>query len=291
MSAKRRVLSWVLLTGLVVSAGLVVALNASAPSNTVVKGKARFISGFLPDVRDPMGYPLPNKIVNDDPALYYENVGNNIIEIMDSSKQGKCIYLTLVTDQMSSRFVNLYLDSVVSGPGQNLPTACAKPYFIYPQIIAPIGTAKLHMKVAGEWEKISDPSDPYGIDTLSPKAGELNFLTMTDGQEAYVYIGRFYFDAPDLKSTRKIDESRMDLWFADCQWAKIKASGWDGGMVNTWTLSPVVEPFKHKAWDGSGTWCYHPEGAIPYMVYSNASLSCNHGIYRMPWELEITRLQ
>ena len=286
MTIKTRVLSCGLVALLVVSVGLVLGLNADRPSNTVVKVKARFISGYA---TVPGGLVLPNKIVNDDPAAYYENVGNNILEIIDSSKQGKSIFLTIVTDRTSSRYANLYFDSAVSGPGQNLPSYCTLPYFIYPQVTVPIETARLHMKVMGEWEMIPDPADPYGIDTLSPKDGELNFLTMADQQVTYVYIPFFYFNVPDLKATRKVDESRVDYWFADCLWGTVKAWDWDGEKVNTWTLTPVTEPFKHKAWDGSNTWCYHPEGAIPYMIFSNASLSCDHGTYRMPWELEITR--
>lgn len=286
MSDRTKVFTMYCLGLLTAFAGILLVLNAAVPSNTVVKVKARFISGSLP------GIDIPNNIVNDDPSAYYENVGNNILEVMDSSKQGRCLYLTIITDQFSSRSVDFYFNSVASDPGQNLPSYCAMPYFIYPQVTAPIGTVKFHMKVSGgEWDMVPDPGDPNKIPTFMPTDRQLNFLTMADGQEAFVYINRFYFDVPDLPATRKVDESRVDYWFADCLWAKVKASDWDGTKVNTWTFSPVTEPFKHRAWDGSETWCYHPEGALPYMIYSNASLSCNHGRYRMPWQLEATRRQ
>jgi len=279
MSGKTRFLSSGLAAVLAVFVGIILVLNADPPSNTIVKVKARFISG---DTTIP---GLPNKIVNDDPAAYYENVGNNIIELMDSSKQGKCLFLTILIDQFSPRHVNLYFDSVSSGPGQDIPGYCAKPYFL-PAGSAPVETRKLHMKAGGEWEKIDDGS---GFPILRPKDSDLNFLTMTNEQETYVYIGFFYFDVPDLKATRKVDESRVDYWFADCLWATVKAWDWDGEKVNKWTFKPVTIPFKHAAWGNPEAWCYHPEGAIPYMVYSNASLSCDQGTYRMPWELEISR--
>jgi hypothetical protein len=277
MSGKIKIGGLVVAAALVVLAGVILVLKAAPVSNTVVKVKARFIN------QDENGNPLGHKIVNDIEGYYYENVGNNILEIMDSSKQGKCIFLTIRTDQFSPRFVKLYFNDIVTPPAA--PGGCAMPYFIYDpgHNTPPIGTVKLHMKVAGEWEKIEDGAD---LPTMQPKAGELNFLTMTGGQVAYVYIPFFYFDVPDLKDTRKVDESGMDYWFLDCLWAKITADMWDGTKVNRWTLEPVTEAFKHR--DGSG-WCYHYEGAIPYIVYSNASSSCVHGKYRMPWKLEITR--
>lgn len=281
MSGKTRILSLGLVGVLVVLAGIILVLNAAPVSNTVVKVKARFIN------QDESGNSLGYKIVNDIEGYYYENVGNNILEIMDSSKQGRCIFLTIRTDQFSPRFVKLYFNDVVTPPAA--PGGCAMPYFIYDpgHNTPPIETVKLHMKVAGEWEKIEDGTN---LPTLQPKAGELNFLTMQDGDETYVYIPFFYFDVPDLKDTRKVDESRMDYWFLDCLWAKIKADMWDGTRVNRWTLEPVIESFKHRAWDyPKHDWCYHYEGAIPYTIYSNASSSCVHGTYRMPWKLEITR--
>jgi len=290
MSIKRGSLCWVLLGGLAILAGIILTLNAG-PGGTVVNVRARFISGYTLDVKDALGNPIPNKIVNDDPSAYFENVGNSIIQLMDSPKLGRCLFMSIVTDRTSPRHAEISLDSVVSAPSSSLPLSCTKPYFIYDPMhnVPPVSTVKLFMKAQGEWEMIADPTDPLGIPTLSPKDSSLNFLAMTDGQEAYVYVGFFYFDVPDLPETKKVDESAMDYWFADCLWAKVKAWDWDGQKVNTWTFTPVTEPFKHKAWDNSGNWCYHPEGAIPYMLYSNARLSCNHGTYNMPWQLEITR--
>jgi hypothetical protein len=284
MSGKIKIGGLVLAAALVVLAGTLLVLNAAPVSNTVVKVKARFIN------QDANGNPLGHKIENDIEGYYYENVGNNILEIMDSSKQGKCIFLTILTDRFSPRFVNLYFDDLISGP--YAPEGCTKPYFVYgppPYNVPPIETVKLHMKVQGEWEKIEDPSDP-NFPTLQPKNVDLNFLTMTDGLETYVYIPFFYFNVPDLPETKKVNESSMDYWFLDCLWAKIKADWWDGVKVNRWTLTPVTIPFKHRAWDyPTHIWCYHSEGAIPYKLFSNASSSCVHATYRMPWELEIIR--
>ena len=266
---------------LVVSAGIILVLNANAQKGKgwpAPNAKARFFSG------DTVISGIPNKIVNDVEGVYYENVGNNTISI------GESWIVSIYTDRSSSRYVNLYFDDVVSGPGQNLPSGCAKPYFIYPQIIAPIGTTHLYMKGSGEFELIPDPDDPNGVPTLRPKENStLNFDNMTEEQETITYAMWFYFHIPDLKSTKGTDESRVLYSFADCLWVKVKAYDWDGVKVNRWIFKPVTEPFKHKAWDGSGNWCYHPEGAIPYKLFSNSSLSCDHGMYRMPWELEIIR--
>ena len=283
MSRKIKILGLVCAVALIVLlARIAFSLNADRPSNADIILKARFISGntVIGEGQDQIS--IPNEIENDIPGLYYQNTGNNVIVLHDGA-----LYMTIQTDRRSSRYVNISFDCEVSPPGQNLPSGCVRPYFIYPVVIVPIETTKLRMVCGGEWEMIPDPNDPDWLVMQSKDTG-LNFTTMTDEQEAYFYIPWFYFHPSDLKATR-YDESRDMYRFADCLWAKVKAWDWDGVKANTWTLTPVTEPFKHKAWDNPNAWCYHPEGAIPYMLFSNSALVCNHGTYRMPWKLEITR--
>jgi hypothetical protein len=282
MLGKTRTLSWGILAALAIFVGIFVTSNAEAQKSTGIPLKARFISGDGLGVTDPILGPVLNQFENDKPGVYYENTGTNLIEL------GSSIVVRIVTDRTSSRYVKISFDSSVAGPGNQIPSGCAKPYFIYP-VVKPVLTKKLYMKTGGEWEKVIDPGYP-DYPTLRPtSSGNLDIAGMTEGQETYIYVTFFYFNPQDDTSTKRIDESRVDYWFADCLWAKIKASDWDGEKVNTWTLQPVTEAFKHLAWDGSGNWCLHPEGAIPYMLYSNSSLSCDHGTYRMPWQLEVTR--
>jgi len=284
MSGKIKIGGLVLVAALVVLAGIILVLNANAQKGKgwpAPNAKARFISG------DTVIPGILNKIVNDDPAAYYENVGNNTISIGDPHW-----IVSIHTDRLSSRYVNLYFDNVVSGPGQNLPTACAKPYFIYP-VITPVTTTHLYMKGSGELELIPDPNDP-DYPTLQTKDSWLNFDNMTEGQETITYATWFYFHVPDLKSTKGTDESRVIYSFIDCKWVKVKAYDCYGGKANRWVFKPITEPFKRRPWDWDGVtdiWIYHPEGSIPHEFISNSMSKCDHGTYRMPWELEIVRIQ
>ena len=295
MSGKIKIGALVVTSALVVLAGIILVMNADAQKGKgwpAPNAKARFISGATVT-------GIPNKIVNDIEGLYYENVGNNTISM------GPSFVVSIYTDRSSSRYVNLYFDDVVSGPGQNLPSGCAKPYFIYPQIIAPITTTHLYMKGDGEFEMIVDPEpDPNEPNyreyrELRPKENStLNFDNMTEGESTITYATWFYFYVPDLKSTKGTNENKVLYAFADCQWVKVTASDFYGERANRWIFEPISEPFKLRpaGWkpDDPGqkyNWVYYHEGSIPHVLYSNASLSCDHGTYRMPWQLEIVRTQ
>lgn len=289
MSGKKGILSLAFVGVLVVLAGVILVMNANAQKGKgwpALNAKARFISG------DTIIPGILNKIVNDDPAAYYENVGNNTISIGNPHW-----IVSIYTDRQSSRYVNLYFDNVVSGPGQDLPSFCAKPYFIYPQIIVPITTTHLYMKGTGELELIPDPNDP-DYPTIQTKNSTLNFDNMTEGQETITYATWFYFHVPDLKSTKGTDESRVINSFMGCQWVKVTAHDYYGGKAHRYVFKPITEPFKRRPWDWDpedplqiDRWIYHPEGTIPHELFSSSSTQCDHGTYRMPWELEIVRIQ
>ncbi len=301
MSGKIKILSLGLVGALVILAGIILVLNADPPGSTDIILKARFISGNTLNVWDPQDpnnpdddFILPNRIVNDIENLYYQNGTGVFIALRNDpgkiSYSGGYLDFYITTDRRSPRYVNLYFDSVVDPAHEDLKSVCGNDYFLDPAVIAPIGTTYFWMKSGGEWEWGIDPDEPKGLPVLKPKGdAPFNFITMADGQEAYVYIDRFKFSVPDDKLT-KYNETRDVYTFADCCWVKVKASDWDGEKVNTWTLTPVTEPFKHGSWDPNYEWCEHPNGAIPYRIYSSAYLSCNHGTYRMPWQLVITRL-
>ncbi len=286
MSGKIKVLVLVAAGAIVLIAGLTAVSEADAPVPDIPV-KARFLSGFGLDVHDQYGLPIPNKVLNDIEGAHYQSAGPNshVVLHKDSGSNAYyfCMYLT--TDRKCPRFVNLHFDAMLVPPGTGLKSACANDYFI-DRGIAPIETTWFWMTTAGEWELIPDPSD--GLPILNAKENTLDLVTMTDGQAAYTYIFRYMFHVRDDKSS-SYREDRDTYSLVDCQWGKIVASDWDGQKVNTWTVSAVTEPFKHKALDGSGAWCDHPEGAIPHPLISNAYCSCYHGTYRMPWQLEITR--
>jgi len=291
MSGKMRFLPLAFVGVLVVLAGIILVLNANAQKGKgwpALNAKAKFISGNTTILGNPWttedDLVVPNKILNDVEGAYYENVGNNTISI------GYPHWIVSIhTDRESSRFVNLYFDDIVSPPGQNFPSYCAKPYFIYPSI-TPVTTTHLYMKGSGEFELIPDPLNPTTIPpTLQAKENStLNFDNMTEGQETITSATWFYFHVPNLTSTKGTDESRVMYSFADCRWVKVTAYDFDGVKANRWIFKPLTEWFKHGT---PGNWDTHFQGTVPHMLYSTSSTGCDYGTYLMPWELEIVRIQ
>jgi hypothetical protein len=276
-----------ILAALLAGAGLV--LNAGNQAGSDIPLRAMFIRGTELGVRDAGGNLVPNKIVNDIENLYYENGPNTSIVLMGDPDWKGVLDWIMTTGKRSPRYVNYFFDSVITPVGSNLSSICGQDYFLDRGAASQIGTYWFWMMTGGEWVLIPDPTD--GIPILKPLENnpKLNLAAMADGQTAYAYLDRYMFSVPDNRAT-KYNETRDDYNFADCKWVKVVASASDGTMVNTWTLSPVTGAFKHDDFDPeSHAWCVHPEGAIPQMLYSNARLSCNHGTYRMPWQLVVTR--
>jgi hypothetical protein len=274
------------LAALFAGAGLI--LNAGIQAGSDIPLRAMFIRGTGLGVRDAEGNLVPNKIVNDIENLYYENGPNTSIVLMGDPDRPGILSWSMTTSRRSPRYINFFFDSVIAPAGSNLSSTCGQDYFLDPGAPSPVGTSWLWMWTGGELELIPDPTD--GIPVFVPRENNLNLAAMADGQVAYTYLDRYLFSPMDYKAT-KYNETRDMYGFADCKWVKVVASGWDGTKVNTWTISPVTEAFKHDDFDPeSHAWCVHPAGAIPQMLYSNAHLSCNHGTYRMPWQLVVTRL-
>ena len=83
-------------------------------------------------------------------------------------------------------------------------------------------------------------------------------------------------------------------WTSEPNYVKVKAGDWDGTKVNSWTITPVTEKFKHMKGETANLpvpeYYLYPEGTIPRWLFSNAIRACFHGIYNLPYELRISRL-
>jgi hypothetical protein len=190
----------------------------------------------------------------------------------------------------SKRSVILWFDSQVAPPAppENLPDYCGVPYFLP----GPVSTINWEMHTKNECV-LSDTPDAEGYYEMTIKGNNLNMLTMRDGQVAYAYVWRMWFYVADSKSTTR-DDSR-DLYFMEWEpdYVMVKASGWDGTKVTTWTITPVTAKFKHMkgetANDPVPQYYLYDYGTIPRWLLSSGRRGCFHGIYNLPFELIITR--
>jgi hypothetical protein len=162
-----------------------------------------------------------------------------------------------------------------------------------PVPIVPISTIKWEMRTTNECI-MSTETDAEGYHELTIKENYLNLLTMGDGQEAYAYVFRMCFYVADSKLTKRNDSQDWYILEWEPNYVKVKAGDWDGTKVNSWTITPVTEKFKHMKGETANLpvpeYYLYPEGTIPRWLFSNAIRACFHGIYNLPYELRITRL-
>ena len=253
--------------------------SGDMPRPTDILLKAMFVSG------DTLNIGILNKIVNDVEGLYYLNGSSNFIVLRDGSVSqglgGGFLVVDIVAGSRSTRSVNIWLDSVVVPPGV-IPSGCTLPYFIYKVPTIPVPTSRLLLKSTWEWEDV-DPGDAV---LLKQKSNLLNFLTMADGQEAFVELDRHQFQVPDSSVTKNFNDSRETYWIEFPYYAKVKAYDWDGAKVNSWIVTPITAAFGVQKGD---VYFDYPDGMVPCRVFSNSQQRCLHGIYNLPWELVITR--
>ena len=127
---------------------------------------------------------------------------------------------------------------------------------------------------------------------LEKKSNVLNFVSMTEGQVAYVQLDRNWFNPVDSSSTKRYDDSRDCYAFEYPYYVKVRASGWDGTKVTAWIVTPITEAFWiHRGADADGNPVYdkYPAGTIQVRIFYFSIQSCFYGIYNFPWELEISR--
>lgn len=269
-----------LVAGSVLFLGVVSFTNGDMPRSTDILLKAMFISG------DTLGIGIPNKIVNDVENAYYLNGSSNFIVLRNGPISqgigGGFLVVDIVTGSRSPRFVNMWLDSVAAPPGV-IPSGCTFPYFIYQFPTCPVPTSRLLLKSTSEYE-ITSLENPI---MLKQKANLLNFLTMADGQEAYVELDRHQFQVADSSLTKNYNDSRETYWIDFPYYAKVKAYDWDGAKVNSWIVTPISTAFRVDK--GEGVYMDYPDGMIPCRVFSNSQQRCLHGVYNLPWQLVITR--
>jgi len=258
----------ILALGLAMSLMFVHWIEAGVVKNVPVK--AMFLSGNLP------GIAIPNKILNDQGG-YYQEGGGNYVHLKGGDG---AFYMHVVVGSRSKRSVVLLFDSQIAPPGTDLPDTCGVPYFLP----GPVSTIDWQFGTKNECV-LSETPDSEGYYEMTIKDTNLNLLKMRDGQVAYAYVWRMWFSESGY--------SYFLEWEPD--YLMVKASGWDGTKVTTWTITPVTAKFKHMkgetANDPVPQYYLYDNGTIPRWLCSSARRGCFHGIYNLPFELIITRLQ
>jgi hypothetical protein len=190
----------------------------------------------------------------------------------------------------SARSVVLSFDSWIAWPGTNLDSGCGSPYFLP----GPVSTVKWQFGTKNECV-LSDTADANGFYEMTIKDNILNLLTMQEGQVAYAYLQPMSFYVADSKTTKRNDSRDWYILDWEPNYVMIRASGWDGTQVTAWTITPVTTKFKHMksetANDPEPEYYLYPNGTVPRWLFSNADRSCFHGIYNLPFELQLTRIQ
>lgn len=270
---------WVLLGGLSILMIFVGWIAAGAKvSNVPVK--AMFLSGNLPDVA------IPNKILSDNGG-YYESGSGNYVYLRGGDGS---LCFTVVVGSRSKRSVVLLFDSQIAPPGTDLPDTCGVPYFLP----GPVSTIQWQFGTKNECV-LSESSDAEGYYEMTIKDNILNLLTMQDGQVAYAYLQPMWFYVADSKATKRDDSRDMYILDWEPNYVMVRASGWNGSKVTSWTITPVTTKFKHMksetAGDPEPQYYLYDNGTIPRWLFSNARRGCFHGIYNLPFELIIARLQ
>jgi hypothetical protein len=257
--------------------GVVQVTNGGKPGSRDVLLKAMFVSGNLPDV------VIPNKILNDNGGQFYQNGSSNTVLLNGTS--GSLVFDVVAK---SGRSVVLLFDSVIAPPGTNLNGNCGTPYFLP----GPVSTTKWEMGTKNECIMSEEP-DADGYYELTIKDNYLNLLAMKDGQVAYAYFQRMAFYVADSKTTTRNDSRDWYILDWEPNYVMVRAYDWDGTKVNSWSITPVTTKFKHMKAETAGDpvpqYYLYPDGTIPRWLISNATRSCFHGIYNLPWELVITR--
>lgn len=258
--------------------GLVVSVLCVGQAEAQVGLKAMFVSGYLPDVA------VPNKVLNDNGG-YYQTGSGNYVHLREGDGS-----LWFSVDSRSKRSVVLLFDSEIAPPGTNLGDKCGVPYFLP----GPVSTIKWRFGTKNECV-LMGPLDDEGYYEMIIKDNILNLLTMQDGQVAYAYLQPMDFYVADSKATKRNDSRDMYILDWEPNYVMVRASGWDGTKVTTWTITPVTTPFKHlkaeTAKDPVPQYYLYPDGTIPRWLFSNAMRQCFHGIYNLPFELVLTRLK
>jgi hypothetical protein len=264
----------------ILALGLSMSLMSVGWAEAQVSLKAMFISGFLPDV------VIPNKILNDSGG-YYQSGNGNYVHLREGDGS---LYFSVVVGSRSKRSIALYFDSQIAPPGTNLGDKCGVPYFLP----GPVSTIKWTFGTKNECV-LSEAPDTEGYYEMTIKDNILNLLTMQDGQVAYAYLQPMDFYVADSKATKRNDSRDWYLLDWEPNYVMVRASGWDGTKVTAWTITPVTTPFKHMkaetAGDPEPQYYLYPDGTIPRWLFSNAIRGCFHGIYNLPYELILTRLQ
>jgi hypothetical protein len=250
-------------------------MEAGKVSNVPLK--AMFVSGYLPDV------DIPNKILNDN-GVYYQTGGGNSVFLGGPS--GNLIF-SLVAK--SGRSVTLLFDSQIAPPAPNLPDTCGVPYFL------PGAVSTIQWQFVTKNECVlSKTPDAEGYYEMTIQGNWLNLLTMQDGQVAYAYLQPMWFYVADSNSTKRNDSRDMYILDWEPNYVMVRASGWDGSKVTSWTITPVTAKFKHMksetAGDPEPQYYLYDNGTIPRWLFSNARRGCFHGIHNLPYELVISRL-
>jgi hypothetical protein len=264
----------------ILALGLAVALIPVLGAKVVnVPLKAMFAGGNLP------GIDIPNKILNDNDGQFYQNGSSNTVLLNGTS--GSLVFNVVAK---SGRSVVLLFDSVVAPPATNLGDNCGVPYFLP----GPVSTIKWEMGTKNECLMSEEP-DADGYYEMTIKDNYLNLLAMQDGQVSYAYFQRMAFYVADSKATTRNDSRDWYILDWEPNYVMVRASGWDGTKVTTWTITPVTTKFKHMKGETAGDpepqYYLYDNGTIPRWLFSNARLGCFHGIYNLPFELVISRLQ
>ncbi len=244
--------------------------------------KASFVTGYLP------GISLPNKILGDNGG-YYQTGGGNYV-FLRAGDGSLCF--TVVVGSRSKRSVLILFDSQVAPPAppENLGDSCGVPYFLP----GPVSTIQWQFGTKNECVLSATP-DADGYYEMTIKDNSLNLLTMQDGQVAYAYLQPMWFYVADSKSTKRNDSRDMYILDWEPNYVMVRASGWDGTKVTSWTITSVTTKFKHMksetAGDPEPQYYLYDNGTIPRWLFSNARRGCFHGIYNLPYELIISRMQ
>jgi len=264
---------WILALGLVLAVVCLGLTGGAAAPTKNIPVKAMFVSGYLPDSPLPN---IPNKILNDQGG-YYQEGGGNYVHLKGGDG---AFYMHVVVGSRSKRSVVLCFDSQVAPPAPpgNLPDYCGVPYFLG----GTVSTIDWQFGTKNECV-LSETPDSEGYYEMTIKDTNLNLLKMRDGQVAYAYVWRMWFSESGY--------SYFLEWEPD--YLMVKASGWDGTKVTTWTITPVTAKFKHMkgetANDPVPQYYLYDNGTIPRWLCSSARRGCFHGIYNLPFELIITR--
>jgi hypothetical protein len=300
----RRIKRWVIcLAALAVCLGLGSILKGDQPRATDIRLKAKFIVGSIMKG----GNVITNKITNDTADYYLSNLTNFIVLRNDPGSDrvgGGFFVLDIVSTTKSSASPFIWLDSPVGppyDPGPNctpggsvncLSSYCVRPYFIYPNVIYPLKTSRLLFKSGFEFESLGGSGGPTDPVILKQKPNLLNFVTMLDGQTAYVEFNRNWFWPVDSIATKRYNDSTDCFSFGWPYYVKVTAY-WDGtGRANRWMVTPINENFKiYKGDDDNHLPIYdeYPDGTILQPIFYFSIRSCHYGRYYFPWELEISR--